>query len=311
MKIAVTTIAFSKNITLVKLLSNLFSSVKFNKKGKRLNSEELITFLKDVDLAIIGLDEINSEILNKLPNLKCIVKYGVGLDNIDLSDCKKRSIYIGWEQGINKKAVSEITLGFMISLSRNIHSSSNKLSKGIWDKNGGRSLSELKVGIIGLGNIGKEVANFLKPFGCKLLANDIIDYDEYCINNNIEFVSKLFLYQNCDIITIHTPLNESTLNLINKSTFKLMQRRPFIINTARGGIINEVDLLEAIKNQKIRGAALDVFENEPLHNKNIYMSEKIICTPHISGNSSDAVIKMGKSSIDFVKKYYNEYYKKI
>ena len=90
-----------------------------------------------------------------------------------------------------------------------------------------------------------------------------------------------------------------------------MQRLPFIINTARGGIINEVDLLEAIKNQKIRGAALDVFENEPLHNKDIYKSEKIIYTPHISGNSSDAVIKMGKSSINFVKKYYNEYYKKI
>ena len=311
MKIAVTTIAFSANDFLVNLINKSFSSVKYNEKGKRLNSEELIQFLSDAEVAIIGLDEIDTEILKKLPNLKCIVKFGVGLNNIDLEACKNRNIIIGWEGGVNRMAVAEITLGFMISLSRNIFSSSNKMSRGIWKKNGGKSLSELTIGIIGLGNIGKEIAKLLKPFGAKILAFDIIDYTEYCVLNNIQFVSKLCLFQHSDIITIHTPLDHSTINLIDKPAFNLMNKKPYIINTARGGIIDENALIEAVNSKKIKGAALDVYKNEPLLNESIYQSEKIICTPHISGNSYDAVIKMGISSINFVKKYYFERHKKI
>lgn len=306
MKIAVTTIAFSKNQYLVDKLSNISPHIKINKKGIRFNSKQLVEFLSEAEIAIVGLDLINEKILDQLPKLKAIIKYGVGVDNIDLKACKKRNIFIGWKGGVNKKEVAEITLGFMISLSRNTFNSSLKLRKGIWDKNGGKSISELMIGIIGIGNIGKEVIKMLKFFEVKIIANDIINKKKYCAKNKIKFVEKDFLYKNSDIISIHTPLNHSTHNLINKQTIALMKKAPYIINTARGGIINEIDLLEAVNKNLIKGAALDVFEKEPLCNKAIYESEQIICTPHISGNSALAINKMGLSAIKFVKTYYNE-----
>ena len=311
MKIAVTTIAFSKNKLLRENIKIKFSEVKFNNLGKRLSHEFLIDFLKDSEVAVIGLDIINEKTLEKLPNLRCIVKYGVGLDNIDLDACKKRNIEIGWEGGVNKKAVAEIALGFMISLSRNISLSSKKMSKGIWDKNGGSSLSELTIGILGFGFIGKEIAKLLSIFGCKILVNDIIDFTDHCKSKNYLFVNKSELFAKSDIITIHTSLNDTTKNLFNLKSFSLMKKTPYLINTARGGIIDENALVDAIKNKKIKGAALDVFEHEPLTNKNIFESPNIICTPHISGNSNEAIIKMGMSSIQFVEKYYQNKYGKV
>jgi phosphoglycerate dehydrogenase-like enzyme len=311
MKIAVTTIAFSKNKFLRENLEKFFYDVKFNDLGKRLSNEDLMDFLKDSEVAVIGLDIINEKTLKNLPNLRCIVKYGVGLDNIDLDACKKRNIEIGWEGGVNKKAVAEITLGFMISLSRNISLSSKKMTKGIWEKNGGSSLSELTIGILGFGFIGKEIAKLLSIFGCKILVNDIVDYKDYCKSKNYFFVNKKELFVKSDIITIHTPLNETTKNLFNQKSFSLMKKTSYLINTARGGIIDENALVDAIENQKIKGAALDVFEYEPLTNKNIFESENIICTPHISGNSNEAIIKMGMSSINFVNKYHQNKYGKV
>ena len=311
MKIAVTTIAFSKNKLLRENIKIKFSEVKFNNLGKRLSHEFLIDFLKDSEVAVIGLDIINEKTLEKLPNLRCIVKYGVGLDNIDLDACKKRNIEIGWEGGVNKKAVAEITLGFMISLSRNISFSSKKMAKGIWEKNGGSSLSELTIGVLGFGFIGKEIAKLLSNFDSKILVNDIVDYTDYCKSKNFFFVNKKELFAKSDIITIHTPLNDTTKNLFNLKSFSLMKKKPYLINTARGGIIDENALVDAIKNEKIKGAALDVFEYEPIKNKNIFESPNIICTPHISGNSNEAIIKMGMSSIQFVEKYYQNKYGKV
>jgi len=311
MKIAVTTIAFSKNKFLRENLEKNFYDVKFNDLGKRLSNEDLMDFLKDSEVAIIGLDIINEKTLKNLPNLRCIVKYGVGLDNIDLDACKKRNIEIGWEGGVNKKAVAEITLGFMISLSRNISLSSKKMAKGIWEKNGGSSLSELTIGVLGFGFIGKEIAKLLSNFGSKILVNDIVDYTDYCKSKNYLFVNKKELFAQSDIITIHTPLNDTTKNLFNLKSFSLMKKKPYLINTARGGIIDENALVDAIKSEKIKGAALDVFEHEPIINKNIFESPNIICTPHISGNSNEAIIKMGMSSIKFVNKHYQNKYGKV
>jgi len=300
MRIGVTTIAFSKNEYLKSRLLSHFSNVKFNHLEKRLTEKELIEFLKDIDIAIIGLDKINHKILNQLPNLKAIVKYGVGLDNIDVIECKKRGIFIGWEPGVNKLEVAEITIGFMIAHLRNIFSSKINMSNCLWIKDGGKSISEIKIGIIGLGNIGKSLVELLKPFGAKIIANDIEDHKLYCNTNNILFESKEYIYENCDIISIHTPLNESTKNMISKREFSIMKKHPFIINTARGGIVDEVELENAIIEKKISGAAIDVFENEPIVNESLCKHDNVFCTPHISGNSNISVVKMGESAINFI-----------
>jgi phosphoglycerate dehydrogenase-like enzyme len=140
----------------------------------------------------------------------------------------------------------------------------------------------------------------LKPFDCKILVNDIIDIGDYAHEHNLEVVEKNVLFQQADLISFHTPLNESTKNLVNKSSILTMKSSVILINTARGGIINEQDLKWALQNNKIGGAALDVFEIEPPEDKELIEFPNLIATPHIAGNSYEAVIEMGLAAINHI-----------
>lgn len=297
--IGVTTVAFSSNKELVNLLTEKTGlNVKLNPKGKRLQESELINFLQDCEFAIVGLDIIKKEILEQLPRLKIISKYGVGLDNINLKDCEKFGIKVLHTQGVNKRSVAELTLGYMLSLCRNIFVTANKMKEGVWEKNGGIQLTDKTIGIIGVGNIGKDLINLLKPFNCKILVNDILNIEEFCKLNNCTSVSKDYLFANSDIITVHTPLNNETNNLINKSTFDSMKKSAIVINTSRGGIVNQNDLKEALIERKIAGAAIDVFDIEPPSDLNLISIPNLISTPHIGGNAIEAVFGMGEASIN-------------
>ena len=295
--------AFSKNKKLVKLLFEKFPNSNVNLKGIRYTGDELVKFLYNAEAVIVGLELINEELLNKLPNLKFISKYGVGLNNIDLEACKNHNIGVGWTPGINKRSVAEMTLGFMLSLVRNLYLTSNQLKTFSWNKNGGFQLSNKTVGIIGLGNIGKELVKLLKPFDCNILVNDITDISDFSKANSLKIKSKEEIYRESDIISIHTPLTRKTKNLINKDVFSLMKSGSYIINTARGGIINENDLEYFLKNKIIGGAALDVYEIEPPTNKNLIKLENLICTPHTGGNAYEAVFSMGLSALNHLVNY--------
>ncbi len=302
MNIAVTSPSFSKHPELIKYINGVFSQVKLNTEGIRFSKEELINFLKDADAAIIGLDQVDDEVLLALPNLRMIAKYGVGLDNIDLEACKERGVEIGWTGGVNKLSVAEMVIGNSISLLRNIYVSSNQLSNGDWIKNGGQQLSNKVVGIIGVGHIGKEVIRLLKPFNCRILVNDVVSQDDFYFKENVTEASKDEIYKNADVITIHTPFTSGTKNLINKETLSLMKPTAIVINTARGGIVDEKSLAEALVNHKIGGASIDVYEEEPAKNKALLSIPNLICTPHIGGNSYEAVLAMGMSAINSIKK---------
>jgi len=306
LKVAVTSKSFSKNKILIKELKNYFDDIKLNYGTKKLNDDELIEFLKDCDGVIVALEDINKKVLNALPNLKVVSKFGVGLDNVDLEYCKTKNIKVGWIGGVNRFSVAEMTLGFMLMLIRNLYISSSKLSNGIWDKNGGYSIYGKTIGIIGVGHIGKELVNLLKPFNCKILVNDIINQDEYYQKNNLTFTSKEDIFRNADIITIHTPLNDDTKYLIDKHTLKLMKNSAFVINTARGHIINLQDLKYALQNNIIKGAAIDVYHSEPPEDKELLALDNLICTPHIGGNSEEAVIAMGLSAIETLVEHAKE-----
>jgi phosphoglycerate dehydrogenase-like enzyme len=297
MKIAVTSPSFSKNEILKKELKKIFQDVKFNEEGIRFNKRELIEYLKDCDGAIIGLEKIDKEVLDNLPKLKYISKYGVGLNNIDLEECKKRNVKIGWKGGVNKLSVAEMTLGFMLMLARNLYFTSIQLKNGVWNKDGGFQLSGKTIGIIGVGFIGKELVRLLKPFNCRILVNDIIDQYDFYIKNNLIKASKEEIYKNADFITIHTPLTEKTKNMITLKELKSMKKTAFLINTARGGIVNEKDLKYALINKIIAGAALDVYETEPPTDEELLNLPNLICTPHIGGNAKEAVLAMGQSAI--------------
>lgn len=303
MKVKVSTLAFSNNEYLVKALLHEFPNAEVNNEGKRMKNEALIDFFSDADAAIVGLELITSQFLDKLPNLRIIAKYGVGLDNIDLEACKQRNIEIGWTGGVNKRSVAEMAIGFMLSLSRNLYITSNQLKQLHWNKNGGSQLTGKTIGIIGVGFIGKELISLLKPFNCRILINDISDQSKYAISNGLTCVSKDELFSQADIISIHTPLSESTMNLFNSSVFAKMKPNAFLINTARGGIVNENDLKYALENNIIAGAALDVYETEPPVNKELLSMPNLICTPHTGGNSYEAVVAMGMSAISHLVNY--------
>ena len=308
MKVKVSTIAFSKNKLLVEDLLKHFPDAVVNDSGKRINDGELIDYFADAEAVIVGLEIITPELLDKLPKLRIIAKYGVGLDNIDLDACKNRGILVGWSGGINKRSVAEMALGFMIALCRNLFSTSNELKQFIWNKSGGVQLSGKTIGIIGLGNIGKELVLLLKPFGCNILVNDIEDVSEFATANNLQCVDKNTLISLSDIVSIHTPLTSETRNMFTIKEFRQMKKTAFIINTARGGIINELDLKIALKEKIIAGAALDVYETEPPIDKELLELPNIICTPHTGGNAAEAVYAMGESAINHLLKFRKDGY---
>jgi len=297
MKIVVTSPSFSKNKTLQQEIYKYFPNAKLNLDGKRFSKDELIDYIKDADGLIVGLDPIDKEVLENCQNLKIISKYGVGLNNLDLDECKKRGIAIGWTGGINRLSVAEMTLGYMLMLSRNLYITSNQLKQGIWNKDGGFGLSGKTVGIIGVGYIGKELIKLLKSFRCKILVNDIINQDEYYKENNLMETTKEQIYKEADFITIHTPLDNNTFNMITLKEIKLMKPTAILINSARGGLINEQDLKYALKNKIIGGGAIDAYMEEPPTDKEFIELPNLICTPHIGGNSKEAVEAMGMSAI--------------
>jgi phosphoglycerate dehydrogenase-like enzyme len=298
MKVKVANIAFSKNNFLVEKLLEEFPDAEFNSKGTRINYPETIEYFSDAEAIVVGLEKIDDDLLSKLPNLKMIAKFGVGIDNIDIDACLKRNILVGWTGGVNKRSVAEMAIGFMIALSRNLFVTSNQLKEGLWNKNGGTQLSGKTVGIIGFGNIGKELVKLLEPFGCKIIVNDITNLENINESFDLQQVSKDYMFREADIISIHTPLTSETKNLINSSVFEIMKPSSIIINTARGGIINEIDLKEALEKGLISGAALDVYNEEPPSDLNLLKQNNFICTPHIGGNSYEAVVAMGMSALD-------------
>lgn len=306
MKIAVTSSSFSRNELLRNELLKLFpDSILFNGDGKKLENDSLIDFIKDADAVIVGLEKIDSIVLGCCKNLKIVSKFGVGLDNIDIDCCRRRNIAIGWTAGVNKLSVAEMVLAFMIMLNRNIFTTSFALKNGCWNKSGGFNLTNKTVGIIGVGNIGKEVIRLLNPFLCNILVNDTVDQTEYYNNTGVLEVEKNEIYKNADFISLHTPLTDKTRNLINADVFKMMKKTSFVINTARGGIVSLMDLKDALRKNIIAGAAVDVYDVEPPVDEEFLQLKNLICTPHIGGNSYESVVAMGMSAINHIKKYYS------
>lgn len=305
MRVKVSTVAFSTNSFLVNELKKSFSNVSVNELGARIPENELAAYFQEADAIIVGLEKITSDLLDKLPDLKIIAKYGVGLDNIDIEACNSRNIKIGWTGGVNRRSVAEMALGFMLALCRNLYITSTQLKQGFWNKNGGSQLTGKTIGIIGAGYIGRELIELLKPFNCKILVNDIIDISNLSIDN-IFVADKKTIYLNSDIISLHTPLNNETYNLINLDVLKLMRKNSFLINTARGGIVNQANLKYALKTGLIAGAAIDVFDEEPPKDMELLALPNLICTPHIGGNANEAVINMGLSAINHLIAFKDE-----
>jgi phosphoglycerate dehydrogenase-like enzyme len=297
MKIGVCSRSFSRNDRLRSFLQEKYSNVKFNESGKQLEGDDLIDFLVDRDAAIIGLEKINLGILKNLPKLKIISKYGVGLDMIDQKAMALEGRSLGWTPGVNKLAVAELALSFALSLIRRTMVGNRSLIRGEWVQCIGGQLSGKTFGVIGCGNIGKELIRLLTPFNCKIIAFDRIEYSDFNAKFNVTKADLKFLLNESDIISVHLPLNSSTLKLLGDDEFNEMKNNAMIINTARGGIVSEESLLKFMRSGKVAGAAFDVFEIEPATKTPLLQLDNFIATPHIGGSSEEAIYEMGLAAI--------------
>jgi phosphoglycerate dehydrogenase-like enzyme len=296
-KVAVTSRSFSKNNVLREELLQHFSNVTFNDEGLKLQGAELVSFLKGHQKAITALEKIDDKVLSKLPELQVISKYGVGLDMIDFQAMCKHNVKLGWTGGVNRRSVSELVISFAIALLRHVPACHREVLTGIWQQHIGGHLSGRTVGIIGCGYVGQDLVKMLQPFECPILVNDVKNYDEFYKQYNIKAVEKEELLAESDIVTLHIPLDDSTRNMLTSELLSLMKSDAILINTARGGLVDENALKKMLMNEKLGGAALDVFLIEPPQDKELLKLSNFIVTPHIGGSANEAIIAMGRAAI--------------
>lgn len=303
-RIGITPPAICKLKSFRENLLKIFPNAVFNETGKYFSEEQLIEFLKDADGVLVGRDPITEKVLTSLPNLKIISKYGVGLDNVDQEAINRHGKVLGFTAGVNKLSVSELALGYMIGLCHNIFKSGFALKNGSWEKDGGHELSAKTVGIIGCGNVGKELIRLLRPFECRILVRDILDLSDFCSSQGVEETGFDDLIRQADIISLHVPLTELTRNMFDTQIFLNMKTCAFLINTSRGEIVNEGDLKQALLNNSIAGAALDVFSIEPPEDHELLECRNLMVTPHIGGNSVEAVTAMADSAVEHLVTFF-------
>ena len=300
--VAVTSRSFSTNQFLVKKLKESYPNVSLNLTGKTLKKNELVKFLANADKAIVGIEIIDKDILDQLPKLKLISKYGVGLNNLDLDECKKRNIQIKFQPGSNKQSVAEFTLLLMLNSLRQVHNNKTEIIEGNWTQAKGQELKGKKIGIIGFGNIGSCLVSLLKPFGNKILFFDERKFSSAEIDKfddkNLKQASISEVLSTSDIVSIHIPLSSGTKNMINKDAFKQMKESIILINTSRGGIVDEVELYKFLKNNNLAFASFDVFEHEPAFKSPLLKLDNFFASSHRASLTEQGIQSMGIAAIN-------------
>jgi len=293
MKILITPRSFASiSDKSIKMLTEKGYEVQRNNTGRPYKKEEMLKLIKDVDGIIIGIDELSAEIIEEANALKVISKYGIGLDNVDINMATNKKIIVTSTPTANLDAVADLAFGLILSLARRIPEADKKTKSGAWEKIIGKSVWEKTIGIIGLGKIGKQVVKRAKGFEMNILVFDIVEDKKFAQKFGIKYVNLEELLRKADYITIHIPLNDATRNMISYEEFEKMKKGAFLINTSRGGIVDEEVLYNALMNNKLRGAALDVYNNEPPRESTLKELDNVIMTPHIGAYTEKAIENM-------------------
>ena len=292
-KVLITTIPFAdKNKLPLYLLEENNIEYLINPINKKLTEGELTDMVADFDVIIAGTEPITKKVMDSAFNLKMISRVGIGLDSVDLIEAEKKRITVSYTPDAPAPAVAELTIGMMLTLLRSVHVSNSQMHSGEWHRFFGRRLSEVTIGIIGVGRIGRGVLEHLKGFGNpKILVNDISIKNDISNKFNVEWSSKEEIYKQSDIVSLHLPLTGETKNMIKKNHLLSMKTDAIIINTSRGGIINESDLYEVMQSGHLSGAAIDVFNNEP-YSGDLNKIERCLLTAHMGSMSVDCRTRM-------------------
>ena len=268
-KVLITTVPFGQaNRSPLDMLESHKIQYLINPLNKKLTEDELLSLVSDFDVIIAGTENISSKVMDKAKNLKMISRVGIGLDSVDLLAAERNGIIVSYTPDAPAPAVADLTMGLMYSLLRSLHKANIQLHQNKWHRYFGNRLTNCCIGIIGAGRVGSRVIRNLKALGC----NNIYYYDKKVRlkeedGEQVVFATKEEIYNISDIISFHLPLDEETKNMITIKEIALMKKNALLINTSRGGIINEKDLYIALNDKLILGAAIDVLsKNHTLEN---------------------------------------------
>ena len=291
--------SFSRQPVLRAELLARYPDATFNDAGLSLSGNALVDYLRGHDAAVIALEPMTAEVFAELPDLKVIAKYGVGFDRLNLAEMRARGIKLGWTGGVNKRSVAELVIAFAINMLRGVPMANAEVRGSTWRQVIGPQLSDCTLGIVGCGHVGKELGRILRNgFGCRVLAHDVLDLPAYYAETGVEPVPMKRLLSECDVVSLHVPFGTGTHNLIDAGALAQMKDTAVLINTARGGLVDEAALKAALMNKKLFAAAFDVFACEPPEDQELLNLSNFLATPHIGGSSSEAILAMGRAAIE-------------
>ncbi|MHC4320869.1 MAG: phosphoglycerate dehydrogenase [Planctomycetota bacterium] len=272
-----------------------------------LSPEDLIKELQDTDALIIrSSTKVTKDVFAAVKKLKIIGRAGIGVDNIDCTTATERGVIVVNTPSGNATTTAEHAIAMLMALSRHIPQADKSMHQGAWEKSKftGIEVTGKILGVFGYGNIGKIVADRAQGLKMRVIVFDPFLTAEVAAKNGVELVTKEKLFERADYITAHVPLNDSTRNLINKKTIETMKTGVRIINCARGGIVNEADLIDGLNSDKIAGAAIDVFEEEPPPKDNpLLKHERVICTPHLGASTAEAQVNVAVQVAEQIRDY--------
>ena len=303
-KALITTVPFAANNSIpIELMKNANIEFTINPFDRKLSENDLLSMVSDIDIIIAGTEPITSRVIEKAKKLKLISRVGVGLDSVDLLTARKNNVTVAYTPDAPAPAVAELTIGLMLNLLRSVHISNQKMHNGNWDRIFGRRLAEVTIGIIGVGRIGTRVLNRTKGFGTpRILLNDIMPNRQLDRQFKLDWVTKDTIYKEADIISLHLPLTNLTHNMIKEDHLRMMKKNAIIINTSRGGIINENDLYSVMQSGHLLGSAIDVFEKEPYAGP-LKEINRCILTSHMGSMSEDCRERMEIEAVENAIRY--------
>lgn len=254
--------------------------------------EQLSDAIKDADALIAGLEDIDAETINRAEKLKVISRYGVGYDKVDLAAARQKGIQVTITPGANGDSVADLAVALMLDVARNVTIMDGSIKARSQKRPQGLEMFEKTLGIIGAGRIGQGVGRRCRGFNMKILAYDVFEEESFKKETGAEYVDFETLLRESDFITVHSPLTEETHNMISTEQFKIMKKDAILVNTARGGVIDEEALYAALESGEIRGAALDATVDEPPYDSPLMGCENCILTPHAGAGTREASSRM-------------------
>jgi D-3-phosphoglycerate dehydrogenase len=295
-KILVTPRSFGKVDRLpVRMLEEIGWNIIFNTTGRIFTEDELAAVVAAVDGIIIGIDPLTARVINAAKHLKVISKYGVGVDNIDIGAAKQQGILVAYTPGVNSSAVAELAFGLALNVARKISTADRAIHNGdLTGQYSGIELEGKTLGILGTGRIGKQLALLAKGFKMKIICYDLFPDESWAGATGAQYLTLTDLLRQADLISCHLPLTEATHHLISAKELLLVKPGAIIINTARGEIIDENALYEALVNKRLLGAGLDVTESEPVTASRLIGLDNVVLTPHSGAHTREAIEKMGR-----------------